>query len=109
MPKRCQTAPAFRFDGLRQKARCLSGRRRGGARWRAADDTAVLVGPDGFIGHYRKAHLWNLEKLWFTPGNLGFPVFDTPIGRIGMLVCWDIWFPEVPACWRSKAQISFAA
>ncbi|CAI8789262.1 N-carbamoyl-D-amino acid hydrolase [compost metagenome] len=59
-------------------------------------NTSILVGPDGFIGKYRKAHLWNLEKLWFTPGDLGFPVFDTPIGRIGMLICWDIWFPEVP-------------
>lgn len=59
-------------------------------------NTAVLLGPDGFIGKYRKAHLWNLEKLWFTPGNTGFPVFETPIGRIGMLICWDIWFPEVP-------------
>ena len=59
-------------------------------------DTAVLLGPDGFIGMYRKAHLWNQEKLWFTPGDLGFPVFDTPIGRIGLLICWDIWFPEVP-------------
>lgn len=59
-------------------------------------NTGVLVGPDGFIGKYRKAHLWNLEKLWFTPGDLGFPVFDTPIGRIGLLICWDIWFPEVP-------------
>ncbi|WP_278937665.1 nitrilase family protein [Pseudomonas helleri] len=59
-------------------------------------DSAVLVGPNGFIGKYRKAHLWNREKLWFTPGNLGFPVFDTPIGRIGLLICWDIWFPEVP-------------
>lgn len=59
-------------------------------------DSAVLLGPDGFIGKYRKAHLWNREKLWFTPGNLGFPVFETPIGRIGLLICWDIWFPEVP-------------
>ena len=59
-------------------------------------DTAVLLGPDGFIGKYRKAHLWNREKLWFTPGNLGFPVFETPIGRIGLMICWDIWFPEVP-------------
>ena len=57
-------------------------------------DTAVLVGPDGFVGKYRKTHLWNEEKLFFTPGNLGFPVFDTRIGRIGLLVCWDIWFPE---------------
>ncbi|KPA88326.1 nitrilase family protein [Pseudomonas sp. RHF3.3-3] len=59
-------------------------------------DSAVLIGPQGFIGKYRKAHLWNAEKLWFTPGDLGFPVFDTPIGRIGLLICWDIWFPEVP-------------
>jgi len=58
-------------------------------------NTSVLIGPNGFIGKYRKAHLWNLEKLWFTPGDTGFPVFDTPIGRIGMLICWDIWFPEV--------------
>lgn len=57
-------------------------------------DTAVLIGPDGFIGKYRKAHLWNREKLYFTPGDLGFPVFETKIGRIGMLVCFDIWFPE---------------
>lgn len=59
-------------------------------------DSAVLVGPAGFIGVYRKAHLWNQEKLWFSPGDLGFPVFETPIGRIGLLICWDIWFPEVP-------------
>jgi N-carbamoylputrescine amidase len=57
-------------------------------------DTAVLVGPDGFIGKYRKTHLWNTEKLWFTPGDEGFAVYDTKIGRIGLLVCWDIWFPE---------------
>lgn len=59
-------------------------------------DSAVLFGPEGLLGHYRKAHLWNQEKLWFTPGDLGFPVFETPIGRIGLLICWDIWFPEVP-------------
>jgi len=57
-------------------------------------DTAVLAGPDGYIGRYRKTHLWNTEKLWFTPGDEGFAVFDTRIGRIGLLVCWDIWFPE---------------
>ncbi|HVV08429.1 nitrilase family protein [Amycolatopsis sp.] len=57
-------------------------------------DTAVLAGPDGYIGRYRKTHLWNTEKLWFTPGDEGFRVFDTRIGRIGLLVCWDIWFPE---------------
>ncbi|GAA1140620.1 nitrilase family protein [Ornithinicoccus hortensis] len=58
-------------------------------------DTAVLIGPDGYVGRYRKTHLWNREKLVFEPGNEGFPVFDTPVGRIGLLICWDIWFPEV--------------
>lgn len=58
-------------------------------------DTAVLIGPDGFIGKYRKTHLWDREKLIFTAGDLGLPVFDTKIGRIGLLICWDIWFPEV--------------
>lgn len=65
-------------------------------------DTAVLVGPEGYIGRYRKTHLWNNEKLWFTPGNEGYPVFETKIGRIGLLVCWDIWFPEAP---RILAQL----
>ncbi|MGW5365261.1 nitrilase family protein [Actinopolymorpha pittospori] len=59
-------------------------------------DTAVLVGPDGYLGRYRKTHLWNREKLYFTPGDEGLPVFETSIGRIGLLICWDIWFPEVP-------------
>lgn len=58
-------------------------------------DTSVLIGPKGFIGKYRKTHLWNREKLFFTPGDQ-YPVFDTEIGRIGLLICWDIWFPEVP-------------
>ena len=53
-------------------------------------DSAVLFGPDGLLGHYRKAHLWNQEKLWFSPGDLGFPVFETPIGRIGLMICWDV-------------------
>ncbi|WP_052336378.1 nitrilase family protein [Nocardioides alkalitolerans] len=57
-------------------------------------DTAVLIGPEGFIGKYRKTHLWNREKLIFTAGS-SYPVFETRIGRIGLLVCWDIWFPEV--------------
>ncbi|WP_331769712.1 nitrilase family protein (plasmid) [Embleya sp. NBC_00888] len=56
--------------------------------------SAVLVGPDGYIGHYRKTHLWNTEKLWFTPGDRGLPVFETTLGRVGLLICWDIWFPE---------------
>lgn len=57
-------------------------------------NTAVLLGPGGFIGKYRKNHLWYEEKLFFTPGDMGLPVYETPIGRIGMLICWDNWFPE---------------
>lgn len=60
-------------------------------------NTAVLVGPEGFIGKYRKNHLWDREKLWYEPGNLGVPVFNTKIGRIAMLICYDIWFQEM---WR---------
>lgn len=57
-------------------------------------NTAVMYGPRGLVGKYRKVHLWDAEALYFTPGDLGFPVFDTPHGRIGMLVCYDGWFPE---------------
>jgi N-carbamoylputrescine amidase len=63
-------------------------------------NSAVLLGPDGHIGTYRKAHLWNAENLYFEPGDLEFPVFHTPIGRLGMLVCYDCWFPEA---WRLLA------
>ncbi len=57
-------------------------------------NSAVIVGPDGLIGRYRKVHLWGDEALYFAPGNLGFPVFDTPFGRIGCHICYDCWFPE---------------
>jgi predicted amidohydrolase len=57
-------------------------------------NSAVIIGPDGLIGRYRKAHLWGDEALFFTPGNLGFPVFDTLLGRIGCHICYDCWFPE---------------
>lgn len=57
-------------------------------------NSAVLIGPDGFLGTFRKVHLWNKENLFFEPGDLGFPVFHTPIGRIGMAICYDGWFPE---------------
>ncbi|SDS93812.1 nitrilase-related carbon-nitrogen hydrolase [Microlunatus soli] len=62
-------------------------------------NTAVLVDADGtVIGKYRKNHLPQVEKFWekfyFRPGNLGYPVFDTSIGRIGMYICYDRHFPE---------------
>jgi predicted amidohydrolase len=57
-------------------------------------NSAVVIGPDGYIGTFRKVHLWNEEALYFEPGDLGFPVFNTPIGRIGVAICYDGWFPE---------------
>ena len=57
-------------------------------------NAAVIIGPDGPVGSYRKVHLWGDEAQYFTPGNLGFPVFDTPLGRIGCQICYDCWFPE---------------
>ena len=57
-------------------------------------NSSVVVGPNGHIGTFRKVHLWNEENLFFEPGNLGFPVFKTPIGRIGTFICYDAWFPE---------------
>jgi N-carbamoylputrescine amidase len=55
-------------------------------------NSAVLLGP-GVAGRYRKTHLWNKEKSLYEPGQ-GLPVFDAPLGRIGLLVCYDAWFPE---------------
>ncbi|ODN71819.1 nitrilase family protein [Methylobrevis pamukkalensis] len=57
-------------------------------------NSAVIVGPGGLIGRYRKVHLWGDEALYFTPGDLGFPVFETPLGRLGCHICYDCWFPE---------------
>lgn len=62
-------------------------------------NTAFVTGPDGeVIGRYRKVHvpqipLWE-EKTYFSPGDLGFPVFKTPFATIGVQICWDIFFPE---------------
>jgi predicted amidohydrolase len=57
-------------------------------------NSAVLTGPDGFMGIYRKTHLFFEEKLWFSPGNTGFNVWETKIGRIGIMICFDWFFPE---------------
>ena len=58
-------------------------------------NSAVVIGPQGVIGTYRKTHLWAAENLFFEPGDLGVPVFHTDIGRIAAVICYDIWFPEV--------------
>ncbi|NBU35014.1 MAG: N-carbamoylputrescine amidase [Bacteroidetes bacterium] len=63
-------------------------------------NSAVIYDADGSaLGIYRKNHIPEgpqyLEKYYFTPGNLGYPVFDTKYGKIGIGICWDQWFPEV--------------
>ena len=63
-------------------------------------NTAVLVGPQGYRGKYRKLHLFLNEKDNFQPGDKGLPVFDIGPCRVGMLVCFDWLFPEV---WRILA------
>src|SRR6266571_4791103 len=62
-------------------------------------NTAAVIDADGrLVGLYRKMHIPDdpayYEKFYFTPGDLGFRVFDTRVGRIGTLVCWDQWYPE---------------
>ncbi|WP_240518085.1 nitrilase-related carbon-nitrogen hydrolase [Brevibacterium aurantiacum] len=52
----------------------------------------AVPGSDPLV--YRKTHLWDEEKLYFQPGNTGFPVVETEWGRLGMLICYDGWFPE---------------
>jgi len=62
-------------------------------------NTAVVLEADGSIaGTYRKMHIPDdpgyYEKFYFTPGDLGFHPIDTSVGRLGVLVCWDQWYPE---------------
>jgi len=62
-------------------------------------NTAVVIDADGsYLGKYRKMHIPDdphyYEKFYFTPGDLGYKVFNTKFGRIGVLICWDQWFPE---------------
>ena len=57
-------------------------------------NSAAVVGPSGFIGTYRKVHLWGAENLFFEPGDLGVPVWKTMFGRMAAAICYDGWFPE---------------
>ena len=58
-------------------------------------NTCVLVGPEGYIGKYRKVHQALAERLYMYPGNGEYPVFDTRIGKVGLSVCFDKAYPEV--------------
>ena len=57
-------------------------------------NSAALVGRDGVLAVYRKAHLWDAEKLVFTPGEAPQPVVSLPFGRVGLMICYDLEFPE---------------
>ncbi len=76
-------------------------------------NTAAVIDADGsYLGKYRKVHIPHVkgffEKFYFRPGNLGFPVFDTAIGKVGVYICYDRHFPEG---WRALglagAQVVF--
>jgi predicted amidohydrolase len=68
-------------------------------------NTAVLVGPEGFIGKYQKMHLPTHsvfeEKRYYRPG-YQTPIFETSLGKIGMIICYDIYFPELTRILRLK-------
>lgn len=62
-------------------------------------NTAAVIDADGtYLGKYRKMHIPEdpgfYEKFYFTPGDLGYKVWDTRYGKIGVLICWDQWYPE---------------
>jgi N-carbamoylputrescine amidase len=56
-------------------------------------NSAVVIGPNGLLATYRKLHLFYNEKSWFEPG-AQLTLVDLPFGRLGMIICFDLWFPE---------------
>lgn len=76
-------------------------------------NTAIVIDADGsFLGKYRKMHIPDdpgfYEKFYFTPGDLGYKVFKTRYATIGVLICWDQWFPEAARLTALKgAEIIF--
>src|SRR5437588_11622536 len=56
-------------------------------------NSAVLLGPGGHVATYRKLHLFHDEQSWFVAGD-SLPVADLPFGKVGMVICFDLWFPE---------------
>jgi N-carbamoylputrescine amidase len=97
-----QARVAEPFDGPTVQAWCALARRYGGhvvggfaeRDGDAIFNTAVLVGADGVLLHYRKLHLFRGERDVFEPGDLGLPVRTTPLGRIGLCICYDLRFVE---------------
>jgi predicted amidohydrolase len=103
-----ETAPIFRAAATHGVAVVLPFAERQGA---TCYNSAALIDTSGReVGRYRKTHIPGqvepaddgsfriLEKRYFTPGDLGFPVYDSPVGRLGMLICYDRRFPEAYRC-----------
>ena len=72
-------------------------------------NTAVVFDTDGSIaGKYRKMHIPDdpayYEKFYFTPGDIGFRPIQTSLGKLGVQVCWDQWYPEGRVSWLCKAR-----
>ena len=65
-------------------------------------NTVAILDSGKFLGIYRKTHIpddhFYQEKFYFTPGNTGFKVWDTSVGKVGVGICWDQWFPETARC-----------
>jgi predicted amidohydrolase len=88
--------------GRTTEALCSAARKKGahivaGLNERQGDilfNSAVIVAPSGYLDTYRKIHLFNEEKLWFQPGDRGFSVYDIGGCRIGVMICFDWFFPE---------------
>lgn len=57
-------------------------------------NSAALVGPGGYVGHYRKIHLFSEETIYFSPGDRPFAVYDMGIARVGIMICYDWFYPE---------------
>ncbi len=73
-------------------------------------NSAYIINTDGSqAGLYRKMHIPDdpsyYEKFYFTPGDIGFKAFDTQVGKIGTLICWDQWYPEEPGLPPFKAPM----
>lgn len=58
-------------------------------------NSAVVVGPEGYLQKYQKLHLWSEEKLLYSPGQVGPVIVDLPFARLGLMICYDLWFPEL--------------
>jgi predicted amidohydrolase len=66
-------------------------------------NTAVVIGPNGFISKYRKAHAWNRENLCFDRGDSLFQPFSLPFGKVGVMICYDLNFPEAVRALAEKS------